>query len=133
LENQGKHTCQCGCGLVIPIRRIYHCIGIPKFIWKHRTAKQAHYIFQYNQQGLITVGELCKRIGIGQTTYYRYESVLYQTAKRNGKIRVFTEEDFQRIRKALIQVPRLKVKGNKTTSLKKRLGGWPPVLREVGS
>ena len=26
LENQGKHTCQCGCGRVIPIHRIYVCV-----------------------------------------------------------------------------------------------------------
>jgi hypothetical protein len=119
LENQGKHICQCGCGRVIPIRRRHHCIGIPKFIWKHRTAKQAHYVHQYNQQGLIAVGELCRHLGIGQTTYYRYEDVLYRAAKRKGKIRVFSEEDLQRIRKALVWVPRLKVKGNRTSSPKK--------------
>ena len=102
LENQGKHTCQCGCGRVIPIRRRHYWIGIPKFIWKHRTAKQAHYTYQYNQQGYMTVGELCRRLGIGQTTYYRYEGVLYRAAKRKGKIRVFSEEDYQRICKALI-------------------------------
>jgi hypothetical protein len=46
--------------------------------------------------------------------------VLYRAAKRKGKIRVFSEEDFQRIRKALILVPRLKVKGNRTSSPKNK-------------
>jgi phage antirepressor YoqD-like protein len=27
-----------------------------------------HYVHQYNQQGLITVGEICRRLGVGQTT-----------------------------------------------------------------
>ena len=56
------------------------------------------------------IGELCKRLGIGQTTYYRYEGVLYQAPKRKGKIRVFSEEDFERIHGALIRVPRLKIR-----------------------
>lgn len=35
-ENQGKHTCACGCGQVIVIRRDHHWRGIPKFIGDHK-------------------------------------------------------------------------------------------------
>jgi hypothetical protein len=50
-------------------------MGIPKFIWKHRTAKEAHYFHQYNQPGFITVGELCKRLGIGVFTKDRSQEI----------------------------------------------------------
>jgi hypothetical protein len=46
---------------------------------------------------------------VGQTTYYRYEGVLYRAAKRKGKIRVFTASDLSKIREALLGIPRLKM------------------------
>jgi hypothetical protein len=109
-EHQGKHFCECGCGEAITILRRHYWHDIPRFLFKHRTAKEAHYVRQYHKQGLLTVGEICRRLGIGKTTYYRYEGRLYPAPKRKGKVRVFSEKDYRRIGKALNRNPRLKIK-----------------------
>jgi hypothetical protein len=57
----------------------------------------------------IIVGEQRRRLGIGQTTYYRYEGVRYPIPKRKGKIRIFSEKEFKRVRRTLSRIPRLKV------------------------
>jgi DNA-binding transcriptional MerR regulator len=62
--------------------------------------KEAHYIHKMNLKGLMTVGTLCRKIGIGKTTYYRYENLFYPPARKIGKIRVFSRKDLERIKKA---------------------------------
>jgi hypothetical protein len=40
------------------------------------------------------VGELCQRLGIGQTTYYRYEDDLYKVPDRKGQDTGFFRREF---------------------------------------
>jgi hypothetical protein len=79
---------------------------------------------QYNKLGLLTVGEICRRLCIGQTTYYRYEGKLYPEPKRKGKIRVFSEAEYKTIKKALSELSSLKLEGSElmtTLDICKRL------------
>ncbi len=109
-ENEKGHYCQCGCGQKITVlpRHRASTVGIPKFIrgsghWK---CDMTGFVEQLNREGYLTIGQVAKELGIGETTLRRYEKrgVIMPEYREWGKrwpMRVYGKEDLGKLKKAM--------------------------------
>ena len=75
LENEKGHTCACGCGARIKVRPDMRAasVGIPKVIQGHHRMDMTAFVEALNAEGLVTVSQAAKELGVGETTLRRAE------------------------------------------------------------
>ena len=109
-ENRdGGHVCACGFGALIQVERRHHWSGgaaLPPRSSSQVTTKEVQAI---REEGLLTATAAARELGIGPTTLYQLEGKLFGPAERRGKrrIRIFTPEQVEQIRKKLRSATRL--------------------------
>jgi site-specific DNA recombinase len=67
----GTHRCQCGCGKLIHVIPVHRTKGIPKFLPAHHRMFMTGFVADLNANGLLTIAQAAKRLGMGETTLRR--------------------------------------------------------------
>jgi hypothetical protein len=94
------YVCTCGCGTTLRIRPEHRSpsVGIPRFVRGHQQNPLAVLYSAVRSKGLLLMGEVCRRLGISPSTYWRLESGgAFPKAERWGRqprpdMRVFRPE-----------------------------------------
>ena len=103
----GPPSCACGCGEKIEVKPKHRYAGLPRYRPGHHPNPIRRAYEALRAQGFMMLGEVCVRLGIGQTTLRRYEAagLLPPIVRRdvlNGRtVRVFTAEDLKWLRNRL--------------------------------
>lgn len=103
----GPPSCACGCGEKIEVKPKHRSGGLPLYRPGHHPNPIRRGYEALHAQGFMMLGEVCEKLGIGQTTLRRYEAagLLPPIERRdvlNGRaVRVFTAQDLKRLRNAL--------------------------------
>ena len=88
--------------------------GLPRYRPGHHPNPVRRAYEALRAQGLMMLGEVCEKLGIGQTTLRTYESagllppIERRDVLNNRTVRVFTARDLKRLRNALRRRVRLK-------------------------
>lgn len=66
-DQQGKHFCQCGCGVAIEIKRHHHASGIPKYIKGHNCKNGNHHLYgiKYSDEHKQKLSDAHKGLQVG--------------------------------------------------------------------
>ena len=103
----GASNCACGCGGKIEVKPKHRSKGLPRYCPGHHPNPIRRAYGALRAEGFMMLGEVCHKLGIGQTTLRRYEAMgLIPSIERrdvlNGRtVRVFTAQDLKRLRNAL--------------------------------
>jgi DNA-binding transcriptional MerR regulator len=102
-ENAKRHPCQCGCGNVIKVIPQHRARGIPGYLKAHHPMAMAKDVRELRADGLLTVTQVAKELGIGPTTLRRLEGTAYPKVPRRGyrDIRAYTSDEVDAIRRWL--------------------------------
>jgi hypothetical protein len=109
----GSPECACGCGELIEVKPQHRSKGLPRYRPGHHPNPIRRAYEALHAKGFMMLGDVCEKLGVGQTTLRRYEAtgVLPPIERRdvlNGRtVRVFTARDLKRLRNALRRRARL--------------------------
>jgi DNA-binding transcriptional MerR regulator len=102
-ENAKGHACRCGCGGVIKILARHRWHGFPQYLKAHHPMAMTKDVRAIRDDGLLTVTQVARELGIGATTLRRLEGTAYPVVQRRGYrgVRAFTREELECIRRWL--------------------------------
>jgi transcriptional regulator with XRE-family HTH domain len=104
---EGRVVCSCGCGEPIEVLPSHHSKGVPRYRPGHHPNPITRAYSTLREERLMTIREVCRNLGVGQTTLRRYEAEGWLPPLRRREllhgrsIRVFTDEDLHLLRRAL--------------------------------
>jgi hypothetical protein len=104
-EQQSQyHRCACGCGERIEVQRRHFWAGIPKHRPGHFQAGIAGYWHTLSERGYLTISQVARALGIGETTIRRHEGGLFPKFQRDQRSRrIFTQKDLETMKGILAQ------------------------------
>jgi hypothetical protein len=107
LCDSGPPPCACGCGGKVAVRAQHRTKGVPRYIHGHHPNPVRRAYAKVRAQGYVMVGEACRELGIGETTFRRFEAKgIVAQAQRivlmpGRLIRVLTKADLRAARCAI--------------------------------
>jgi|HubBroStandDraft_5_1064220.scaffolds.fasta_scaffold158986_3 predicted DNA-binding transcriptional regulator AlpA len=109
-------SCGCGCGTRVEVKPQHRAPtnGVPRYLPGHHPNPLRRMYTYIEEEGLLTTGEVCERLGISESSYHRFEaSGVFPPSRRWGKwprpaMRVFSSAAARALASALARHRRLR-------------------------
>ncbi len=90
--------CGCGCGTLVELKARHRAPtkGVPRYVPGHHPNPLRQMYLQIEERTLLTTAQVCRRLGISESSYHRFEAAgVFPAPSRWGKwprpeMRVFT-------------------------------------------